>query len=309
MFKRKQVPLECQKKEGGGGGSQVPAPNGLWAERRATGFFLKRKHRLVITKPSFLRAAALWIVLYTPLSGSPIYAPARPGAAVGRKKHYTKAISFQTAVPCRCGNGSPNGVGPVRPSLISVNQVRWPRHQGPGPGVGPLIRACRGVSADGLHPLPLPKRGLRPSPTGAGGLLPRSLVKKPHWMHTVQRNLACINRAPLQTPLRQLQEALQQLPHRVLLRATPSRTCSTRPRFRGRLRRLRQWFGWNRLLGGGGGGGGSPPPRSPGVVLLWSLAPLLACKASQRVFWKRLLKLLFNAKLRPRLPKANAPKV
>jgi hypothetical protein len=43
-------------------------------------------------------------------------------------------------------------------------------------------------------------------------------------MHTVQRNLACINRAPLQTPLRQLQEALQQLPHRVLLRATPSKS-------------------------------------------------------------------------------------
>jgi hypothetical protein len=28
---------------------------------------------------------------------------------------------------------------------------RPPRHQEPGPGVGPLIRARRGVSADGLH--------------------------------------------------------------------------------------------------------------------------------------------------------------
>ena len=33
-------------------------------------------------------------------------------------------------------------------------------------------------------------------------------------MHTVQRNLACINRAPLQTLPRQLQAALQHLPHR-----------------------------------------------------------------------------------------------
>jgi hypothetical protein len=47
-------------------------------------------------------------------------------------------------------------------------------------------------------------------------------------MHTVQRNLACINRAPLQTLPRQLQAALQQLPHRVLLRATPSTTCTTK---------------------------------------------------------------------------------
>jgi hypothetical protein len=45
---------------------------------------------------------------------------------------------------------------------------------------------------------------------------------------TVQRNLACINRAPLQALPRQLQAALQQLPHRVLLRATPSTTCAAR---------------------------------------------------------------------------------
>jgi hypothetical protein len=39
-------------------------------------------------------------------------------------------------------------------------------------------------------------------------------------MHTVQRNLACINRVPLQALPRQLQAALQQLlPHRLLLRA------------------------------------------------------------------------------------------
>ena len=44
-------------------------------------------------------------------------------------------------------------------------------------------------------------------------------------MHTAQRNLACINRAPLQALPRQLQAALQQLPHRVLLRATPSTAC------------------------------------------------------------------------------------
>jgi hypothetical protein len=37
------------------------------------------------------------------------------------------------------------------------------------------------------------------------------------------------NRAPLQTPPRQLQAALQQLlPHRVLLRATPSTTCTAK---------------------------------------------------------------------------------
>jgi hypothetical protein len=43
-------------------------------------------------------------------------------------------------------------------------------------------------------------------------------------MHTAQRNLACINRTPLQALPRQLQAALQQLPHRVLLRTTPSTT-------------------------------------------------------------------------------------
>jgi hypothetical protein len=35
-------------------------------------------------------------------------------------------------------------------------------------------------------------------------------------------------RAPLQTLPRQLQAALQQLPHRVLLRATPSTTCTAK---------------------------------------------------------------------------------
>jgi hypothetical protein len=49
----------------------------------------------------------------------------------------------------------------------------------------------------------------------------------PH--HEVPLNgLTKKKRAPLQTPLRQLQGALQQLPHRVLLRATPSKTCSTK---------------------------------------------------------------------------------
>jgi hypothetical protein len=40
--------------------------------------------------------------------------------------------------------------------------------------------------------------------------------------------LACINRAPLQTLPRQLQAALQQLPHRVLLHATPSTSCAAK---------------------------------------------------------------------------------
>jgi hypothetical protein len=53
-------------------------------------------------------------------------------------------------------------------------------------------------------------------------------------------------------------------------------SCAPRPRrpvrpgFRGRLGRLRQKFGWNRLLGGGGS-----PPLPSGVVLWGSLAPLL----------------------------------
>jgi hypothetical protein len=55
--------------------------------------------------------------------------------------------------------------------------------------------------------------------------IPATLVLR---MHTVQRNLACINRAPLQALPRQLQAALQQLPHRVLLRATPSTACAAK---------------------------------------------------------------------------------
>jgi hypothetical protein len=42
------------------------------------------------------------------------------------------------------------------------------------------------------------------------------------------QNLACINRAPLQTLPRQLQAALQQLPHRVLVRAPSSATCTAK---------------------------------------------------------------------------------
>jgi hypothetical protein len=58
-------------------------------------------------------------------------------------------------------------------------QVRRDIRNRPGPGVGPLMRARRGVSANGLHPHPPPKpaaargqdikRGLRPPPTGARG--------------------------------------------------------------------------------------------------------------------------------------------
>jgi hypothetical protein len=45
---------------------------------------------------------------------------------------------------------------------------------------------------------------------------------------TKKIGLACINRAPLQTLPRQLQATLQQLTHRVLLRATPSTTCTAK---------------------------------------------------------------------------------
>jgi hypothetical protein len=48
-----------------------------------------------------------------------------------------------------------------------------------------------------------------------------------HTQHK-QRNMACINRAPLRALPRQLQAALHQLPHRVLLRATPSTTCAAK---------------------------------------------------------------------------------
>jgi hypothetical protein len=58
--------------------------------------------------------------------------------------------------------------------------------------------------------------------------LAEGLATNPADAHSIQRNLACINRAPLQALPRQLQGALQQLPHRVLLRATPSKTCSTK---------------------------------------------------------------------------------
>jgi hypothetical protein len=59
------------------------------------------------------------------------------------------------------------------------------RHQEPGPGVGPLIRARRGVSAGGLHPPPPPppppKRGLRPPHTGSRRVAPakKQREKKP----------------------------------------------------------------------------------------------------------------------------------
>jgi hypothetical protein len=80
-------------------------------------------------------------------------------------------------------------------------------------------------------------------------------------MHAVQRNLACINRAPLQAFPRQLPAALQQLPHRVLLRATPSTTCTAKIPWSG-LRRhrrpeRRRRFELLRLLGG------EPPPPFP----------------------------------------------
>jgi hypothetical protein len=47
-------------------------------------------------------------------------------------------------------------------------------------------------------------------------------------MHIAQRNLACSNRAPLRALPRQLQAARQQLPHRVLLRATSSTACAAK---------------------------------------------------------------------------------
>jgi hypothetical protein len=43
-----------------------------------------------------------------------------------------------------------------------------------------------------------------------------------------QRKFACINRAPLQALPRQLQAALHQLPHRVLMRAPSSMACTTK---------------------------------------------------------------------------------
>jgi hypothetical protein len=58
--------------------------------------------------------------------------------------------------------------------------------------------------------------------------------------YKVQRSLACINRAPLRALPRQLQGALQHLPHRVLLRATA----------------LEDLFGQDSVVGSGGFGSG-----------------------------------------------------
>jgi hypothetical protein len=62
---------------------------------------------------------------------------------------------------------------------------------------------------------------------GGGGGTPRRRPRGTGRSPT-QSPKKCINRAPLQALPRQLQAALQQLPHRVLSRATPSATCTAK---------------------------------------------------------------------------------